>query len=311
MMPFGNTFSGWGWFGGPPSSLTQVLVSVLVLATIAASPYIPGVPEDVRADEVEQLIRAGRTAYHEGNLERAAELLTHAEALTNEPRRTAFDLAAVRYQQALEGGEGSEEALREATQLFRCCLDPQDSRRPAALYGRGNCLLHRGSLRSSREDLQAALACYRRCLEEADANSPLARNARHNLQKTQLILLQVLPSASDPPEEDPPGQEPRDPTRPEPRNGEEPGEEPGSGERSKKRTGEQVTPKPGQEARPTDQEPQPGAGKLPPVPDQAEPLPLSREEALEHLRRATQRILQERRSYRAGKIKPVPGVRDW
>jgi hypothetical protein len=41
-------------------------------------------------------------------------------------------------------------------------------------------------------------------------------------------------------------------------------------------------------------------------------MPLSPQDAAEHLKRATRRILEERQAHRQGRARPpVPGVRDW
>jgi hypothetical protein len=62
----------------------------------------------------------------------------------------------------------------------------------------------------------------------------------------------------------------------------------------------------------TDAPPPPGAGDLPPIPDQADMPPLSARDAAEHLERAQQRIAQERRDYRRGRVRtPADNVRAW
>jgi hypothetical protein len=63
---------------------------------------------------------------------------------------------------------------------------------------------------------------------------------------------------------------------------------------------------------PSDERPPGGQGTLPPVPDRADPAPLSPQDAAAHLEQANRRILEERQTYRRGNVRPPAAtVRDW
>jgi hypothetical protein len=70
-------------------------------------------------------------------------------------------------------------------------------------------------------------------------------------------------------------------------------------------------PDPKQSPRGTD-DTSPGKGNLPPIADQADPAPLSPQDAAEHLEQAAKRITEERMVHRQRSARPpAPGVRDW
>jgi Ca-activated chloride channel homolog len=259
----------------------------------------------------EALLREGNAAFQRGDHAGAIALYEQAEARATNPGLVAFNLASAKYHLALSQDSPSP-LLREAEQLYRCCLGADDPRRPRAWYGLGNCLLRR----ETAEDLRAAIACYEHCLGDRDSDQRLRKDAAYNRQRARLQLAQLQVQAGS--TEEPPGEEsnntPKRLPDKQPGTTETPGAGDGSeGARPDERTG--TTPAkvgPGEQPIQTDAPPAPGAGSLPPVPDQANLSPLAREDAVEHLKRAAQRILEEGQTHRASKgRKTAAGVRDW
>src|SRR5262249_58669213 len=134
----------------------------------------------------EALVRAGDNAYRRGDYGRAAELFERAGERATDPGLVAFNLAATKYQLAL-ANEDHVVLLREAEQLYSCCLRKGDPRRARALYGLGNCLLARGGGAALEGGaLRAAADAYAQCLAEPGVASELAAGARRNPQRARL-----------------------------------------------------------------------------------------------------------------------------
>jgi tetratricopeptide (TPR) repeat protein len=265
------------------------------------------------APDPEALLREGNAAFERGDFVEAVALFEKAQERATDPPLVAFNLACARYQLAI-AEDGSTAQFHVAAELFRCCLAPDDPRRDRALYGLGNCLLlgSTGEGAPDPEGLRAAVESYEGCLQLAKEER-LRADARYNLQRARLLLAQVPPEAN-PPDDAGSDEEPKDPEPPEDRSEKpEPGRERSPGSKPDERSGATpIQPQPGDELTKTDAPPAPGKGTLPPVPDKAEPSPLTAAQAAEHLRRATRRILEERQAYRKGRARPAPaGVHDW
>jgi hypothetical protein len=277
-------------------------LGLAALLTVSSSP----------APDAETLLREGNEAFARQDYAGAAALYEQAWARTTDPALVAFNLAAAQYRLGQEPGPGSARALREAEQLYCCCLGADDPRRARALYGLGNCLLQQ-SPEQSGANLRAAVECYEQCLRVAGSDAAWAADARYNLQKARLLLAQFQPAVDGPQDDNPQG----DDSEANPRPSEAPPKtgadvQPGQEGRPASEAGSPAHPDPGQTPAPTDRTPPPGAGNLAPVPDSAEPMPLSPRDAAEHLDQATRRILEESQAYRRGKTRPpAPGVRDW
>jgi tetratricopeptide (TPR) repeat protein len=260
----------------------------------------------------EALLSQGHAAFAHGDYAAAADLYERASLRATDPGLVALSLAAAKYHLALEA-DGPSPALYEAETLYRCCLEPNDPRRPRALYGLGNCLLRKAAARDAAS-LRTALACYDQCLQAAGDDAALTADAAHNRERARLLLLQVVPQPGDSSEDRPPG---NDAANPPPA----PDRSPMGGAlealagldgRPDARAGAMVKPEAGSAPVQTDAPPPPGAGDLPPIPDQADLPPLSARDAAEHLERAHQRIAQEGRDYRRGRVRPpAEGVRGW
>jgi tetratricopeptide (TPR) repeat protein len=281
----------------------RVLGLALALAALALSSASP-------RPDVEALLREGYAACQRGDYSEAVAWYGRAEPYATDPGLVAFNLATAKYHLALAEG-GREQTLEEARQLYRCCLDPDDPRRARALYGLGNCLLGRGG--AGPAELREAVGCYEECLRDPRTDPALAADARYNLEKARLLLLQA---------QAPEGRQPNDPAGDEGDRERQPGDrsptpqpggEPVAGARQQPDEGRSPTEvQPGQEPTPTNQTPRPGQGTLPPVPDRAELAPLSASDAVEHLRHAAERILEEGQAHRRSRAHPAPpGVRDW
>jgi hypothetical protein len=270
----------------------------LLLGAAAVEPAAP-----------EALIRQGNAAYARGDFAAAADLYQKAEERSTEPSLATYNLALAKYRLARLSPDDGGVGLAEAAALFRCCLATDDPRRPQALYGLGNCLLH-GPPGGDGKNLREAVACYERCVQEVERGSTLAEEARANLEIARLALAQYQKPA-DRGDDDPGGEEPPKrptPPRPEFRPGD--GNDPGEASRDPRGVG----------ADPAGAEEKPGpdggreAGTKPnkPLPGSEKDEPLGASEAEAHLNQAVPRVLRDRRDNRRRNVRPVPeGVRDW
>lgn len=263
--------------------------------------------------DARSLLEEGHAAFARGDYAAAAALYEQAEIYSTDPAETAFYLASAKYQLALKT-EGPSPELREAEQLYRCCLRSSDPRRPHALYGLGNCLLRKVGERDI-DGLRAAISCYDQCLQCAGEDAALAADARYNREKARLLLLQCQPpingTASDrPPEDDPfprPFRQDRPPLS-------FPNELSGPNGEGNARDAGTVDTAQGQGTGTdsSDQPPSPGKGNLEPIPDKVDVPPLSPHDAAEHLQSASKKVMQERQTHHR-RVEPASatGVKDW
>jgi len=142
----------------------------------------------------EELLRRGEAAFEAGDFAAAADLFQRAADRAVDPGPATYNQAVATYRLALLSPEPYA-GLREAAGLFRCCLASDDPRRPQALFGLGNCLLH-GPAGTEGVNLQQAIEQYRGCLKLIDAESSLASRARENLELAELLYSQYVPPAS-------------------------------------------------------------------------------------------------------------------
>lgn len=261
--------------------------------------------------EVDTLVRRGNEAFHQKEYASAISYYEAAQARAWDPGLIAFNLATAYYHLA-EKGELSH--LPSAEIAYRCCLERGDPRRAQALFGLGNCLLLRGSVEKLEPaSLRAAMDRYTECLNEPGCPEELAERARYNQQRARLLLLQAPFTTEGRAESETHGedssQEREDPSPMRRERGQPEGEpEPTSAsEKNAQRKTEQQLPEGSKPATPT-----PGQGTLPPVPDQAEAVPLSSVDAAQHLDRAWQRIREDWTQHRRAQHRSVAsGVKDW
>jgi tetratricopeptide (TPR) repeat protein len=265
-----------------------------------------------RQPQPEQLLLEGHAAFARGDYAGAARWYEQAETYSSDPAEVAYYLAGAKYHLAARL-EGPSPELQEAELLYRCCLDPSNPRRPRALCGLGNCLLHKAGTRDAAS-LRTALACYDQCLQCAGDDKQLSSDARYNREKARVLLLQLQPptngSASDkPPQED------LNPPLPRPENRppmQMPAGDPFSEGNLDPRATGAVKPENGSAESKTDEPPQPGKGNLEPIPDQVDVPPLSPHDAAQHLAQAAQKVLQERQLHHRRTERPATrGVKDW
>ncbi len=282
------------------------IAAVIVLAVLGLSAAPP--------PDWQTLLRQGDAAYGRGDFAAAAALYEQAQDRATEPGLVAMDLAAAKYHQAEASAADRARLAQESEQAYRCCTQPGDPRRPRALYGLGDALLLKADGRDA-DALQAAVAAYRQCLAEPNLDAALADNARHNLERARLLLLQIPPTAGRPKDEPSSDDGPPKPPTP-PDKGHDPQQgashdpsapkvkpDPAGGPPKKNDGGKPVE---------TDEPPPPGEGHLPPVPDRADLPPLSAEDAARHLDQAAQRILQDLKAHRQSRVAPPPpNVKDW
>jgi hypothetical protein len=271
-------------------------LAVLALATLAAAP-------PVAQDE---LVRQGNAAFARGDYAAAVDLYGRAEERTLDPGLVAFNEATALYQL----GRYREAELH----YLRSREDATGLRRARLLYNLGNCVLKQGRQHSSRR-LHEAIASYEACLQQEGIDAELAADARHNLELARLLLQKAKsreegknsaeeeqgnnnPQADERRTDVKPGGDDSSAVAPDPAGKVGPAaEQPGNRNTAQAKTNEQ---------------PPPGQGNLPPIPDEDELIAMTPEDAAEHLKKAASRIQQERREYRQ---RPVPAaaanVPDW
>jgi tetratricopeptide (TPR) repeat protein len=260
--------------------------------------------------DIEALIRAGNADFERGDMAEAARFYDRASERTTEPRLVAFNLGTAKYHLARTG---APEALADAEQAYRCCLEKGDPRRARALFGLGNCMLLRAAGASLDSlALRSAIDRYSECLADPSCDSELAADARYNRQRARLLLLQAPPPPDSSSEEGESGDKPDDLAEPpkDPEGSQQGGTSEEGGDKGAKPTA----------ARGGDEQPggdkegsnAPGQGTLPPLHDGGDARPIARNDAEEHLKKATERIIEEARQYRRSRARPAAsGVRDW
>jgi hypothetical protein len=244
-------------------------------------------------------VRRGNAAYERGDYDAAAAAYTGAETRIADPGLAAYNKAAALYQKSL---------YRDAELLYRCCLeDASGVRRIHALYGLGNALVQQSHERGA-DVLRAALRAYEDCLKQPGIEAAVTDDAQHNLELAKLLLLRVQSRSSEQPPNKPDDPEQDRPKPPEPRQSPDLGpEQSGMGKTDARGDRRRVRQDQAKDATKSD-EGSPGAGSLPPVPDQDDLAPMAREDAEEHLQRAAARILRERRAHQQQRrARPVSG----
>jgi tetratricopeptide (TPR) repeat protein len=252
------------------------LVPVAVLLAGAAPELTP-----------EERVRQGNAAFEREDYEAALTAYTRAEEVITNPGLVATNMGAALYRLGRfdEAAQHYERSLEDATGV----------RRAAMLYNLGNCRLRQSAGRDA-DRLKHAIDCFGQALRHDGIEVHLRDDARHNLELAKLLWLKAKLAKSS-------KENPDNPESPENRTKEKPLLEktddtgPGTiGEKTKvdnreAESSREVTETSSQEST------APGQGTLPQIPDNAELTRLSPEDAREHLRRATERILRERREY--------------
>lgn len=287
-------------------------LGALVLIPCLLAFALPGLGLSRRADP-ERLLEEGHAAFARGDYAGAAALYEQAEMHSTDPAKVAFYLAGAKYHLALLT-EGISPELLEADKLYRCCLDPSNPLRPRALYGLGNCLLHRAGGRDAAR-LRTAIACYDQCLQSAGEDEALAADARYNREKARLLLLQFQPPPGGSNRDTPPDEDDHPPL-PHP-NARPPlpasmGEQGPDGDEQGRAIDGAAKPEDGSAASKSNEPPSPGKGNLDPIPDEVDVPPLSPHDAAEHLEQAAKKVQHERQTFhRRGERASAASVKDW
>lgn len=251
----------------------------------------------------DDLLRRANAAFDRGEFENAIALYERLEDRTDDPGQTAFNKATALYRLG---------RFREAELHYRRALEGAEGRRrSAALFGLGNSLVQQEASLGAPA-LREAIQRYEECLT-LKSDEPAADDVRHNLELARLLWLQ---RKSDPQKPDRSSPDNGSDNQPPDRGGTKPmngGSEEPRPNQVPKSIGDpmRVQPEPGATPIKTD-DVAPGKGTLPPVPDTDELRSMTTEDATEHLRRATLKVLSERRVHERAANKPTAaGVKDW
>jgi tetratricopeptide (TPR) repeat protein len=254
-----------------------------------------------------EFVRAGNAAFADEDFERAISLYLEAEDGIDDPGLVAFNKGAALYRL---GRFGEAEV-----HYLRCLEQAAGPRRARLLYDYANAILQQGQGRD-KDFFDRAIAAYQECIDHPDADELLRANAQHNLGVARAMQDRAKPAEGK--------------KRPNPNDDKTPDSKDGPSQSPDTARGQQleievpddkgglkrpVKTDPNGEEGPVEgaNQPPPGPGALPPIPDDDETPRLPRHEAREHLRRATQRILddaakrQQQRSSAVGSA----GVLDW
>jgi Ca-activated chloride channel family protein len=254
-----------------PLRRAALLLAALLLVSAAPTP--------------DDWLRRGNAALDRGQPDAALAEYARAAERTTDPGQVAFNQGVALFRAG---------RFRDAELHFRRCLDDAaGERRVRGLYDLGCCLLQQSQGKIARP-LRQAVGCFEQALDGAAADDPLADDLRHNLELAKRLLAQVRPTSPDEPPDAEPGQAPA----PVGEDGRSPSPE---GDPANVLAAQGGQPRPGgapkgQGTRPTDRQPPPGKGNLPPLPDDDALAPLTPEDARAHLDRAAERIAQERRA---------------
>jgi tetratricopeptide (TPR) repeat protein len=267
------------------------------------------------ASDPEALVRLGNTAFARQDYAAAVDLYTRAEDRIVDPGLVAYNKATALFHlgAATEDAPRRTGLYREAELNYRRALeDAEGERRLGALYGLGTSLVQQGPGRG-QAPLQEAVRCFEECLKQPDLPSAFADDVRHNLELAKLLWLQAKNTRGNPDANPPDGSD--DPPRkdpPRPDSLQPGGEDPGGASPNARGDKVRVQAEPGKTPIPTDQQPAPGTGNLPPVPDRDELVPMAPEDATAHLDRAAAKVLRERREHQQQSARPPASkVKDW
>lgn len=269
------------------------LLSVTVILTLLGAG-----PTTDAAD----LFRQGNAAFDRGDYETALSLYRRAEGKIADPGWLAFNEGAALYRLG---------RYREAEVHY--WLSRQDAagpRLPRVLYDLGNAVFQQAGTRDAAL-LQRAIGFYEECLSQTEAEPEVLDNARHNLELARALLKNAKARKDDHPSESNPGKRPAEDLQP-PKQSNLAGDD--SGLDNDAGTGQRPAEGSEHESRGDSKNPkhQPGVGNLPPVPDSDQPVPLNSEDTSAYLKKASERILKERRGhYGKSASRPSQNIKDW
>jgi tetratricopeptide (TPR) repeat protein len=281
------------------------ILALLAAVLISAAPNTP--PDD--------LIRQGNKFVEKVEYEEALKLYQEAEERGPDPGLIAFNKAAAYWRI----GEP-----RIAENHYRMALDDAAApieRRTRAFYDLGNCLLVQGKNTDYRL-LREAIRCYEICLELA-TEVELRKMATHNLKLAKLRWSEARKSSSNPPtpNENEPPDTPRQPDQKKKSNKDKKND-PTLNNDGKDPT-KKVDPKTVKEKGPdmvepkadpnnTNEQPRPGRGSVPVIPDKDDLKSLDPKDAHAALNEVELRLIQIRKRLRGyATIPERPSGKDW
>jgi Ca-activated chloride channel family protein len=247
----------------------------------------------------EDLVRAGNTAFHAGNFELALEFYTKAEELIEDPGLVALNKAAALYR--------LRQYHQAAMHYERSLEDASGERRADVLYDMGNALLREAQVQNDIRVFDRAIRSYQDCLADPAGRPELQEDARHNLKIAQALRAQAKPrdDRKDPDKNTEDKNEDRNSTTQSTPGSDSAYQEDPRG--AMQRVGQKEL---GKDVKRSNR-PTPGPGNLQPVPDEDELVPMPPEEAAEHLRRAADKVLTERRQARRTVVGNSKRVMNW
>lgn len=254
------------------------------------------------ATDPADLVRQGNAALARQQPDAALAAYDRAEERSTDPGQVAFNKAVAYYHKG---------DLAQAEHHFRLArVDAAGPRRATVLYNLAVCLVKQAGERDVAR-LAEAVALTEGCLSDGNLDSALVANARHNLELAKALWLQARARAAERPKE-PPANEEGPPPKPAGGNDEPPPPEPGPG-KPRPTTEKRAGPKePGDLAKSGREQPEAGKGERSAIPDQGEMVPMTEQEARDHLNQAIRKVLEERQAHRQRAVKPPAGkVRDW
>jgi tetratricopeptide (TPR) repeat protein len=263
--------------------------------------FLPFLLGAVSIREAEDLIRRGNTEFAHENFAAAVDWYSRAEDSAPDPGLVACNEAAALYHLG---------RYREAELHYRDAREEATGVRLARLlYSLGNCIVQQAQDRDAAR-LREAMGFYELCMQQAAADAALITDARHNLELARLLWLKAKAARHDSnnPDQGNEDEQARDPDDAGLR---------GDSLRALDGHGQAqplsgVRPDRGSTSNDTGQPPPPGKGNLPTLPDSDDLTPLSPEDAAEHLKQATARILRERQEHVRVMTPALPAnIKDW
>jgi tetratricopeptide (TPR) repeat protein len=263
------------------------------LALIAAAP--------VASDE---LLRRGNDAASRQDYAEALKLYGQAEDRATDPGQVAFNEGVALYRDG---------QFDQAVKHFRLARQDATGRRQLWTAYNLAASLVQDAGDSNADKLSEAVSLFEECLRHDEAGEGLAADVRHNLELAKALWVKAKTRPAQPKDDRSHDDENSNPPPHKPEPVQQPdGSDPqsianrGGGDRVRVPQGS------GQEPIKTNEQPSPGPGNLPVIPDSAELVPMSPDEAEAHLREASRKVLDEGRVYRNGTGGVLAGrVRDY
>jgi tetratricopeptide (TPR) repeat protein len=264
-------------------------LAIVALCQLSAAP----------ADDAARQVESGNAAFLRGDFSAAVDHYTRAEERTKDPGLVAFNKATALYRLG---------QYRDAeVHYLRCVETAAAERRMRALYNAANAIVQQTGV-SDAKRLETAIGYYENALRLGPAGE-FADDVQSNLELAQTLLAKARIAEDQPPRNDPRDSSAKPPPEHTPNKQDMMRADNADGPQH--RVGKN-TAKASRNDAAIDQLPLPGAGNLPVLPDQGEPVRLSNEDTTKYLEEMEARVRQERTEHRRRSMRaPDPRVRDW